>query len=77
MTIVSDDPIWWPSIDSNFSFRCFVGKWKVKSKLSCQLIVVASQSHPLSLRYIIGVSNMVFLDEYGINANMVFSSINI
>ena len=33
MTIVSNDPIWWPIIDSHRSYSYFIGSWRVRQIL--------------------------------------------
>ncbi|KAG2077037.1 hypothetical protein BDR04DRAFT_1089335 [Suillus decipiens] len=40
MSMVSDDPSWWPTIDASIVSSYFIGSWRV-----CRLRVVISQSN--------------------------------
>jgi len=65
MTIVSNDPTWWPAINSNRVFSYFLGSWRAVGCRSWCLnltLTTVSQLAPLLQWHMIGVSTIILQD---------------
>jgi hypothetical protein len=61
MTLVSNDPGWWPTINSNRVASYFMGTWRLAQMIYLDLTLAAVPQLPAVLEYcMISVSNIVF-----------------
>jgi hypothetical protein len=61
MTVVSNDPMWWPVISFFRGYSYFAGPWKATGLI--QILTMVFQLHPSLWCYTIGVSHAMLVGE--------------
>lgn len=72
MTLVSDDPSWWPTINFVTIQSYFIGSWRAND--ITQSLTVFAQLHPVLWLYMIGVCKIIFIRaKNNTDAHLLFS----
>jgi len=61
MTVVSNDPVWWPTISFYREVSYYQGSWRTRAVT--QSLMVTAQLHPSSWCYTIGVREIMLTEE--------------